>query len=181
MQIHKNKLFCKNKPKSNLIKAAEIKDAVDNIGDDDIKDVLAAGRELNIRNLTSNFSISYASVSENDERLVSARLQLEEIRLQMTVEANKQLLDSGFSIDTAPMEDLIERLKNILSRNSEETTGKAVDEITNVSPSNTGFAFRMTLSRVSVIANGPVDVVGAMADDFEKASLYKISQIIQLI
>ncbi len=164
-------------PKSNLQKASEIKDAVENISDDDIKDVVASGRELNIRNLTSSFSISYALVQQNDEKLVTARLQLEEVRLQMTVEANKHLLDSGFSIDTAPMEQLIERLKNILSTSGEETTGKAVDHITNVTPSNAGFAFRMTLSRVSVIAEGPADIVGSMADGLKEASLYKISQV----
>ena len=163
-------------PSSNMEKAAEIKDAVDNISDDDIKDVVASGREITIRNLTSNFSISYASVSENDERLVTARLQLEQVRLQMTVEANKHLLDSGFSIDTAPMEELIERLKGILSRDGEEVTGKAIDEITNVTPSNMGYAFRMTISRVSLIANGPADIVGSMADDLKEASLFKISQ-----
>ncbi|MBP3279389.1 MAG: hypothetical protein J6M44_10585, partial [Butyrivibrio sp.] len=164
-------------PSSNMEKAAEIKDAVDNISDDDIKDVVASGREITIRNLTSNFSISYASVSENDERLVTARLQLEQVRLQMTVEANKHLLDSGFSIDTAPMEELIERLKGILSRDGEEVTGKAIDEITNVTPSNMGYAFRMTISRVSLIANGPADIVGSMADDLKEASLFKISQV----
>ena len=163
-------------PSSNLEKAAEIKDAVDNISDDDVKDVVASGREITIRNLTSNFSISYASVQENDERLVTARLQLEQVRLQMTVEANKHLLDSGFSIDTAPMEELIERLKGILSRDGEEVTGKAIDEITNVTPSNMGYAFRMTISRVSLIANGPADIVGSMADDLKEASLFKISQ-----
>ncbi|RKM58893.1 hypothetical protein D6855_12110 [Butyrivibrio sp. CB08] len=164
-------------PTSNLQKAAEILDKVENISDDDIKDTIAAGRLINIRNLTTSFSLSYSAVAENDERLVSARLHLEEVRLQMTVQANKALLDSGFSIDTAPMEDLIERLKNILSATGEEVTGKAVDEITDVKPSNAGFVARMTLTRVSVIANGPADVVGAMADDLKDASLFKISQV----
>ena len=164
-------------PKSNLQRAAEIADKALNISDDDIKDVVASGRELNIRNLTSNFTVSYSSVEENDQRLVTARLQLEEVRLKMSVQANKQLLDSGFSIDTAPMEELIERLKNILSDSGEQVTGKAIDEITNIRPENAGYAFRMTLSRVSVIANGPADVVGMMGDDLKKASLFKISQI----
>lgn len=39
------------------------------------------------------------------------RKQLEEIRLHMTVEANVKLLKSGFSIDTAPIEQTIEALK----------------------------------------------------------------------
>lgn len=49
-------------------------------------------------------------ISQNRE-LVTARRQLEEIRLRMTVEANVRLLRSGFQIDTAPMEELIERLR----------------------------------------------------------------------
>lgn len=42
---------------------------------------------------------------------LAARRQLEEVRLRMSVEANIKLLRSGFRIDTAPMEELIERLK----------------------------------------------------------------------
>lgn len=42
---------------------------------------------------------------------ITARRQLEEIRLRMTAEVNVKLLKSGFSIDTAPMEELIEALK----------------------------------------------------------------------
>ena len=46
-----------------------------------------------------------------DKELLAARRQLEEVRLRMSVEANIKLLRSGFRIDTAPMEQLIERLK----------------------------------------------------------------------
>lgn len=42
---------------------------------------------------------------------IVARRQLEEVRLRMTAEVNVKLLRSGFSIDTAPMEELIEALK----------------------------------------------------------------------
>ncbi|MCM1184920.1 MAG: DUF6240 domain-containing protein [Lachnoclostridium sp.] len=42
---------------------------------------------------------------------ITARRQLEEIRLRMTAEVNVKLLKSGFSIDTAPMEQLIDALK----------------------------------------------------------------------
>ena len=43
--------------------------------------------------------------------LLTARRQLEEVRLRMTVAANVKLLRSGFQIDTAPMEELIEKLR----------------------------------------------------------------------
>ena len=42
---------------------------------------------------------------------LSARKQLEEIRLRMTAEVNVKLLQSDFSIDTSPMEQLIEALR----------------------------------------------------------------------
>lgn len=51
---------------------------------------------------------------------VTARRQLEEIRLRMTAEVNVKLLKSGFSIDTAPMEQLVEALK----RAEEELAGQ---------------------------------------------------------
>lgn len=45
--------------------------------------------------------------------LVKDRRLLEELRLQMTVEANIKLLKSGFLIDTAPIEETIEALKEM--------------------------------------------------------------------
>lgn len=42
---------------------------------------------------------------------LTARRQLEEIRLRMTAEVNVKLIKSGFAIDTAPMEELVEALR----------------------------------------------------------------------
>lgn len=44
---------------------------------------------------------------------IKGRRVLEEVRLSMTTEANLKLLRSGFSIDTAPMEELVRNLKEI--------------------------------------------------------------------
>lgn len=52
---------------------------------------------------------SLSGVSEGGK--LEARRLLEEIRLRMTAEVNVKLLKSGFSIDTAPMEELLEALK----------------------------------------------------------------------
>lgn len=54
-----------------------------------------------------------AVLSADTTEGVKARRQLEEIRLHMTLEANIKLLKSGFSIDTAPMEELIDALKSL--------------------------------------------------------------------
>ncbi|MBQ7925652.1 MAG: hypothetical protein IJ335_05090 [Lachnospiraceae bacterium] len=42
---------------------------------------------------------------------ITGRRQLEEVRLRMTAEVNVKLIRSGFAIDTAPMEQLVEALK----------------------------------------------------------------------
>lgn len=66
-----------------------------------------------------------------EEGDIAARRQLEEIRLRMTAEVNVKLLKSGFSIDTAPMEQLVEALKQAESKladtyfpGDEEAVGK---------------------------------------------------------
>ncbi|MBR1703703.1 MAG: hypothetical protein IJ716_17455 [Lachnospiraceae bacterium] len=43
---------------------------------------------------------------------LAARKQLEEVRLRMTAEVNVKLIKSGFAIDTAPMEQMIEALRD---------------------------------------------------------------------
>ncbi len=166
-------------PRSDLKKASDLVDIVNNITDEDVKETIISGNELTIKNLTTkkDFGNNLVQIpSDNDPKLVTARLQLEEVRLKMTTEANKQLLESGFSIDTAPMEDLIERLKNTLSLMGDESAGKAIDEITDITPSNSGLIASFTFTRVSMIAQGPVDIVGEMAGEFKSATLMAISE-----
>ncbi len=71
--------------------------------------------QKNLADPTSYFEKAVASYekyqSEEALALVQDRLKLEEVRLHMTVETNLKLLQSGFSIDTAPIEEAIEALK----------------------------------------------------------------------
>lgn len=56
--------------------------------------------------------VRQADISENTGlTLLKARRVMEEIRLSMTVEANRALLRQGISIDTKPLEELVEDLK----------------------------------------------------------------------
>ncbi len=79
---------------------------------------IADGREAMEGNLADTRSIrqkandlmAYYQSSDAERRISDHRL-LEEIRLRMTVETNVKLLDSGFSIDTKPIEETIEALK----------------------------------------------------------------------
>ncbi|WP_029231469.1 DUF6240 domain-containing protein [Butyrivibrio sp. VCB2006] len=139
---------------------------------------IADGRKAAQADLSDPRSIYVKALDiKNDTHLLESRMQLEEVRLRMTTEANRQLLDSGFSIDTAPMEQFIERIKNILGQVSDEVAGSAVDEITEVTPQNQALLISATINRVSIIQNGPIDVTGAMIDTIETASLTQISAV----
>lgn len=81
-----------------------------------------------------------------------ARLQLEEVRLHMTVEANIKLLRSGFSIDTAPIEETINALKELES-NYSETVGDKI---------STAEFFRQTITKTREIPYLPATSLGAV-------------------
>lgn len=79
---------------------------------------IAEGVAVGEKNLAENETYLSKAVevftryqSEEGLALVQDRLKLEEVRLHMTVEANVKLLKSGFSIDTAPIEETIQALK----------------------------------------------------------------------
>ena len=71
------------------------------------------GRQENIYDKAARMAQEWFSDAKWDATAenLAARKQLEEIRLRMTAEVNVKLLQSDFSIDTAPIEQLIEALK----------------------------------------------------------------------
>ncbi|WP_026517789.1 DUF6240 domain-containing protein [Butyrivibrio sp. MC2021] len=166
-------------------KAKNLQRVTRQITPEGIKRAIAYGKEINIKNLDQETrayqsgDTTATAVDDQDPRFIKARLQLEEVRMKMTVEANRQLLSSGFSIDTAPMQDLIDHLKSILGNMSDETAGIALDEITGVDKKVQSQVMTLTISRVNVIKTGPIDVTGAMGDDLESATLSEISTVSQ--
>ena len=71
------------------------------------------GRQENIYEKAARMMQDWFSDAKWDATAenLAARKQLEEIRLRMTAEVNVKLLQSDFSIDTAPMEQLIEAIR----------------------------------------------------------------------
>jgi hypothetical protein len=61
---------------------------------------------------TSAAATSIIQVTEDNIAFITARRQLEEIRLQMTAEANYKLLKQGIAIETTQLQALVEDLKN---------------------------------------------------------------------
>lgn len=64
------------------------------------------------------------SLQQIEVRQLKGRRLLEEVRLSMTVEANLKLLRSGYQIETASLEDLVEQLKEAESSYEMALTGQ---------------------------------------------------------
>lgn len=104
-------------------------------------------------------------VWENTVGDITARRQLEEIRLRMTAEVNVKLLKSGFSIDTAPMEELVEALKAVEKELADcyfPQDVEAVQKYQTYCAANTAIAELPAL---------PAEVLGAFAEGQATATL----------
>ena len=96
---------------------------------------------------------------------ITARRQLEEIRLRMTAEVNVKLLKSGFSIDTAPMEELVEALKQAERELAEQyfpEDAEAVEKYRNYNAVN---------RVVEELPGLPAQVIGTFAEGQSTATL----------
>lgn len=91
-------------------------------------------------------------LSEN----ITARRQLEEIRLMMTVEANRKLLESGYAIDTTELEQLVNALRQIESQQRQLMFGEADD----VRAAEKASLYAETRSKVEEIPYLPIDIAG---------------------
>lgn len=84
---------------------------------DHATDAISDGVSVKSYDLSRKISFREEAVGIFDEvsnyGTIHGRRVLEEVRMKMTTEANLKLLRSGFSIDTAPMEDLVKNLREI--------------------------------------------------------------------
>jgi hypothetical protein len=120
--------------RSNLEKSADYIEAFAGISDEAVDQVVTEGQTLTLHHLQQmqeklddeNTADSQQQPNQEnaadagEETLtagtpqqITARRQLEEVRLMMTIEANRKLIESGYSIDTSELEDLVEQLKKI--------------------------------------------------------------------
>lgn len=87
--------------------AKETYEIYQNATEDDVAYLISEEKEVTAENLAK----VHGKVKGDEASLIKARRQLEEIRLLMTVDANKSLLKKGIQIDTRPIEKLVEDLK----------------------------------------------------------------------
>jgi len=97
---------------------------------------------------------------------IQARKTLEEVRLRMTVEANVKLLQSGYSIETASMEDLIKQLEIATKELNEKIFGQ---EETN----SKATIFAKTNGYLKELPTLPISVIGKIPF-MEKATISNV-------
>jgi len=105
-------------------RAQEAVSVIENATDADIQYLIDRGFELTVKNLkmaaaqehgadkNKRFGQPAEIPVDRELQFLKAKRQLEEIRLAMTAEANYALLKRGISIDTKPLVELVEELKN---------------------------------------------------------------------
>lgn len=140
-------------------------------------DAIAEGKDPIHANLSGDSENLYDKASrlaeyyQSDEawetlaKDVTARRQLEEIRLRMTAEVNIKLLKSGFSIDTAPMEELVEALKQAERELAEQyfpEDAQAVEKYRSYAAAN---------QVISELPGLPAQVIGTFAESQSAATL----------
>ncbi|MGN0431181.1 MAG: DUF6240 domain-containing protein [Lachnospiraceae bacterium] len=121
------------------------------------------------------------STEETSEN-ITARRQLEEIRLRMTVETNLKLLKSGFAIDTAPMEEAIEALKALEEKQAGSNTATAdflAADTVSISPVD---ICRETLDKTGEIPYLPAASLGrilSLRETFTVDNIYETGKALQ--
>ncbi|GMQ57141.1 hypothetical protein AN1V17_15360 [Vallitalea sediminicola] len=106
--------------KSYMIKVKKTIDNLPNVKDEDLKKLIVKGKTINLDNLEKesenkvNNEEKEIRLPENQqEKYITAKRQLEEIRLKMTIESANRMMNNGIKIDTAPLNQIVEELKNL--------------------------------------------------------------------
>lgn len=154
--------------KSSMEKAAEYVERFAQIPDEAVDRTVSEGKELTLVNLESakkntvtdqvtagENAADYADTSESPE-IITARRQLEEIRLMMTIEANRKLLESGYSIDTAELEQLVDVLKQMEAQQRQLLFGEPdIDKA-----EKQAALYTQTQTKTAEIPYMPIDIAG---------------------
>lgn len=171
-------------------KAVDYQKQVEEISGEAVDRVIKDGKILNLKNLlweqrriagNSHFrqndnrqnTVPETAVTDQSQE-ITARRQLAEVRLTMTIEANLKLLKSGFAIETAPLQSLIEQLKNAELAIQKSLTG----EESPVAASEKAALFQDTVTKLNEIRGMPLALVGRLAvfEDGTEITLNKVHE-----
>lgn len=152
-----------------LEQAVSIEEQVKQLDEETVDIISARNLPFNLRNLFAAYEEIKNGSKETyrekntgyaEENLKGRRL-LEEVRLSMTVSVNLKLLKSGYNIETAPMEELIRRLKG-----AEDELGKSLIQETDVGTAKEKKGlYQQTLYILEYIRMAPAAVSAKISGD----------------
>lgn len=153
--------------------AVSIKEKTDALGEEAVDMALERKLPLTLKNLFAlwesygqttkkdNFAEAQSgSQAELSQEAMAGRRLLEEIRLSMTVSANLKLLRSGFQIETAPMERLIESLKKAESAYEQILAGETETTAAREKTQH----YSRTLYLLESIKKSPADILNQISE-----------------
>lgn len=173
--------------------AGKIKEMVDQISPEAVTQVVHNGETFNIRNLwgvqrsidaamnvqpsvqLQNGSMAGKISVDMEASLIHAQRTLEEVRLQMTVSANIMLLKSNYAIDTAPLTDLVEKLR-AAEQKMMQTQGLSAPN------AEDNHLFTDTMAKTAEIRQMPAAVLGRVdfiSGQFTLSHVYEEGRILE--
>lgn len=139
--------------RSALEKALQVWKDIQTISEAAVSHVAKRGEKINLQNLLTsqkqidanaeNYMAKQSKTANDnawqgdnakvtgDTHLITAKRQLEETRLRMTVYANYELIKSGYKIETAELAQLVEDLKVVENNAKEALFGTTVEAVNN--------------------------------------------------
>ncbi len=154
--------------RSSLERAADYAESYGRISDEAVDLTVSEDKEVNLRNLTkAQEKIDTGEAAQEVPAAVTQRRQLEEIRLMMTIEANRQLIARGYSIDTTELEALVEALKKL----EQELNQKLFGESDAAAAAGKAALYEETQAKIAEIPSLPAAVLVQYIDGTEAFTL----------
>lgn len=153
--------------------AAQIKEKVDSVEEAAIDLIIARDLPLTLKNIFTaqgwmDGSLTQNSGQQSKEENIRGHRLLEEIRLSMSVEANLRLLRRGYRIETAPLEELVKKLKEMESTFARDLTGQIEEKEAKEKAS----LYQETLEVVQGIRSSPAAILLQMSKEDNLREIY---------
>ena len=162
--------------------AIQLNESLKSISDDALKNVILAEKKITIKNLSEEQKVinansestfiykSVESVNEDSAQLVTARRQLEEVRLMMTVQASVRMMKQGISVETLELSVLVEELKVQENQHRQVMFEAKGMEYTK----EAGALYTETTQKIEALAKMPMYALGRVALPKENPTLNQV-------
>lgn len=139
----------------------EFTEIIDNASDNDIWEIIGNGDIVNMNNLKDNSNSNHDNQYEENIHYITAKRQLEEIRLIMTADAGIRMVTKGIDINTESLENIVKELKT-----QEDSYAKAMFANVSYQPDDTDIdIFKHTNNAMETLKSSPAYVLGMVENN----------------